>query len=171
MADENWNEMPPEEQKPVAIPKRAAKRGGKDKNVEISKGCIVNLVKQCIDPRTDGSRWCVWHNRHLQNMTYQVGQEGQEQKIEFTSNMKDDHIAAEEIVRFAPDHIPGAKFRRNPKINWAQWNERHGVKVSKAKIDEVEPLDKKQFTIWRCAKFRCKQEEAEDEWESALNSA
>lgn len=72
--------------------------------------------------------------------------------------------AIAEVAQFAREHAATGKCRRNKVVNWAAFNQRHGVELSKANVETEMPFEERQWIIRQVGKFGRTEAEASAAW-------
>ena len=124
----------------------------------------ICILPSCPDPKKKGARFCYHHNRHWESMKAQAKAKGEEQLQNFNEKTREDTVAAREVEIYAANNVSTDKGKRKSLINWQEWNERHGVKLSNTDTNRTRPYEKEQFVLLMINSFGRTRPEAEEIW-------
>ena len=150
----------------------AASTAGRKKRKFTSGSTPYCIMPRCDEEKKKGQRFCNHQWRHYDNMRAQaVAAEAagsKDQKKIFVEMMSDDEAAIQEIDRFAEENIASGAWKKKKKIDWAEWNERRGVKTSTTDTNRAKPFEREEYIIRQVNKFGRSKGDALNLWNEAV---
>ena len=104
--------------------------------------------------------------RFLETTKYQAKMEGEEQSDKFNKAMIDQDIMINEVVKFSAFNADVPDAKKKKKIDWVDFNQRHGSELAKTSHAETHPFEKDQYVIRQINKFGWRRADAEEQWSS-----
>ncbi len=127
----------------------------------------------CDEPRCKGQKWCKLHKRTADAMLYQAKEQ---EKTEpgamelYQRVMADESAARQEVLAFALQNPPDARYKRKQCIQWAQWRKVYGQRTLKSSCTRDYPMTEGEFLKWAVGVKAIPDEEAAAWWKELRNN-
>ena len=158
---------------PPQKPKRkAAGTGSAASSAGAGKDKLLCIVCN-VEPRYCRLRFCKVHKTAYDNMMYQAQNpgKGQPSQVEaFLQVMADDDQSVSVIKAWEKVNPLNKKYQKKKLINWAQFCNRYGVRVSHKQRQGEVPMEQTQYIIWKTDKLGWPMPLAEQAWKQELLS-
>ena len=140
---------------------------------KVAIGLATECAFCCPASRCNNSRFCKDHKRSYDAMAYQAKAAeaaGQEGAVEAFSNaMASDYTAGVEVSKFAELNPPHQLYAKKQFIDWANFVESHGKRVSETDRSKAKPMWKCEFMKW-CMDVKALTEQEASDWWSELEA-